>query len=75
MRLLIPIQCSRLVLLPLLAAIVSTALLSAGEARAVLANDTAACEALGEERFCVPGDTEMILDQTFVVGARTFDDD
>ncbi len=46
----------------LLAAVVATALLSAGEARAVLVDGTVSCEALGMERACLPTEKDLFDD-------------
>jgi hypothetical protein len=46
----------------LLAAVAATALLSAGEARALLVDGTVSCEALGAERACVPMEKELFDD-------------
>jgi len=57
----------------LLAAIVATALLSAGQARAMLLNGPATCDALfdiGKPRLCVPGDTETVLETLFTVSGN-----
>jgi hypothetical protein len=61
----------RLAFLPLLlAAVMSTALMSAGQARAVLENGPATCAGLGEG-FCLPGATQEILNQVFIVSDRS----
>jgi hypothetical protein len=58
MHLLIPLPCRRLAGLPLLAAVVATALLSAGETRAVLVDGTVTCEGLGTG-FCLPSEKDL----------------
>jgi len=50
----------------LLAAVVATALLSAGEARAALLNGPATCTGLGEG-ICLPGGTQEIFNEVFIV--------
>jgi hypothetical protein len=57
----------------LLAAVVATALLSAGEARATLLNESATCDALfnnDKPRLCIPGDTENVLETLYTVSGN-----
>jgi hypothetical protein len=59
---LLPAPYRRLVLLPLLAAVVSIAVLSPGQAHALLIDGPVSCEALGVDRACLPTSKDLFDD-------------